>query len=681
MCFPTGNFILKNGTLSIWTTFDNPTDTILPGQNFTLDHILRSGLYSFRLLNSGEIRLQWNDSVTYYTSPGINTTSNLNLTSPSLVMQEVGVFSLSDPFLSTQVIMARSSDYGEAGILRFVRLDSDGNVRIYSSATGSGKGSEAAVRWTAVSDQCQVFGYCGNFGVCRYSDVSFSPVCGCPSGNFDPVDPSDGRKGCKSKLNLQDCNTTMLPLNNTMFLAYPPEIYSETYTSSVTACRSNCFNDATCVASTSLADGTGLCYMKHSDFVGAHQSPTVTSTSFIKVCDPALPNPIASSQFNEKTENLLKIGLLVLGCAFALVVIAGVFSWLYCWPKMRYESSVSVSDYASSVPVQFSYKELQKATKGFKEKLGEGGFGSVYRGVISDKMVVAVKTLEGIGQGEKQFRMEVMTISSTHHLNLVRLAGFCSERRHRMLVYEFMKNGSLDSFLFNSLQKNVLNWERRYGIALGAAKGITYLHEECRDCILHADIKPENILLDEDYNVKISDFGLARLLNLKDHRHQSLIAVRGTRGYLAPEWLANMPITTKADVFSYGMVLLEIVSGKKNFEVSAETDGKRFSFWAYEEFEKGNVGGILDKRLDLHEVDVEEVIRAVQVSFWCIQEHTSRRPTMGKVVQMLEGIVDIPKPPAPVAVTEGFSQPAAVILPVSNSRTVQQLQELNSLES
>ncbi|PPD84031.1 hypothetical protein GOBAR_DD19032 [Gossypium barbadense] len=257
-------------------------------------------------------------------------------------------------------------------------------------------------------------------------------------------------------------------------------------------------------------------------------------------------------------------------------------------------------------------------------------------------MVVAVKQLEGIEQGERQFRMEVATISSTHHLNLVRLVGFCCEGRHRLLVYEFLKNGSLDKFLFTSKDQSgkSLKWENRFNIALGTGRGITYLHEECRDCIIHCDIKPENILLDEAYTAKVSDFGLARLMNPKDHRHLSLASIRGTRGYLAPEWLAHHPITSKCDVYSYGMVLLEIVSGRRNFEVSPETDGKKFSLWAYSEFEKGHIEAIVDKRIK--------------------DEQPSRRPMMGKVVQMLEGVIDIDSPPAPKPAVEGSSRGTAI---------------------
>ncbi|KAL2497296.1 G-type lectin S-receptor-like serine/threonine-protein kinase [Abeliophyllum distichum] len=632
----TGNFILKNGSnIPIWTTFDNPTDTILPGQNFTVNNVLRSGLYSFRLLTSGNMTLRWNDSIVYYSSSGINSSStNMNLTSPSLGLQQpVGIFSLFDPTISSPLIMARSNDYGEvtADSIRFVKLENDGNLRMYSSAKNSGSGNKI-VRWTAVSDQCEVFGYCGNMGICSYKDLN--PVCGCASENFDPVDPKDPRKGCKRKMEIKDCsNRGMLLLDRATFLTYPPETSSQYYTAGFTGCRSNCLSDNSCMGSTSFADGTGVCYMKLSDFISGYQSPTLTSTSFVKVCEPAMPNRPLSSREDHKNYNAMKISVVVLGCCLILVISAGVFWVFFCNRKHNFKGLPtwdSLSEYASALPVHFSYKELQQATEGFKEKLGEGGFGAVYRGVLTNKTLAAVKQLEGIEQGEKQFRMETSS---------------------RVRKFE--------------------TWGYRYNIALGTAKGITYLHEECRDCIVHSDIKPENILLDDNYNARISDFGLARLINTNGQRHRSIQSVRGTRGYLPPEWLANLPVTSKADVYSYGMVLLEIISGRRNFEVSTETNHKKLSLWAYEEFEKGNIEVILDKRLPRDEVDTEQVIRAIQVSFWCIQEQPSHRPTMGKVVQMLEGISEIRAPPPSTAIKSTSANAQFQVLPmVSSFQTV-----------
>lgn len=617
--------------------------------------------------SQGNLTILWNNTISYYDS-GFNSSANASLTSPKLTMRPIGLLSIIDPTRSTPIDLIFSSDYAEE-VFRFLRLDSDGNLRIYSSAKGSGT---KFVRWSALSNQCKVFGYCGNNGMCSYNDTS--PVCGCPSENFEFVDQRDSRKGCKRKVDLSSCAyPTMLQLDHAMFLTYPPENdpggSTEVFSIGLLPCRQYCLENNGCFGSTSVADGSGFCYLKNSDvtdFVSGYQSPALPSTSFVKVCPPVLPNPSATSSVGKKKDGWkLKAWVIVVVVLFTILLLIALEGGLWWWcfrnsPKFgALSSQYALLEYASGAPVHFTYKELQKATKGFKEKLGEGGFGAVYRGILANRSIVAVKRLEGIEQGERQFRMEVATISSTHHLNLVRLIGFCSEGRHRLLVYEFMKNGSLDNFIFQG--RKGLTWLQRYNIALGTARGITYLHEECRDCIVHCDIKPENILLDDNYNSKVSDFGLAKLVNPKDHRYRTLTNVRGTRGYLPPEWLANLPITSKSDVYSYGMVLLEIVSGKRNFEVSSETKQKKFSIWAYEEFDNGNAQEIIDKTMSLSDAEMEQVMRAIQVSFWCIQEQPSQRPMMGKVVQMLEGISKIQKPPPPKAIAQSSIEGTSVI--------------------
>nr|GEV12245.1 G-type lectin S-receptor-like serine/threonine-protein kinase At2g19130 [Tanacetum cinerariifolium] len=254
--------------------------------------------------------------------------------------------------------------------------------------------------------------------------------------------------------------------------------------------------------------------------------------------------------------------------------------------------------------------------------------------------------LESINQGEKQFRSEVSTIGNIQHVNIVRLRGFCAEGNNKLLVYDYMPNGSLHSHLFSEKLDNVLNWKTRYQIALGTARGLAYLHDKCRNCIIHCDIKPENILLDADLHAQIADFGLAKLVGRDFSR--VLTTMRGTRGYLAPEWLSGGAITAKADVFSYGMMLFELVHGKRNTEIYE--DDSNFSFFpslaASVLMAGGDIHSLIDSRLN-RVASVDEVMKILKVAYWCIQDEEDNRPSMSLVEHILEGVSDVNMPPIP----------------------------------
>ncbi|KAK7849645.1 g-type lectin s-receptor-like serine/threonine-protein kinase [Quercus suber] len=323
-----GNLVLSNSTSTAWSSFDNPTDTIVPSQNFTSAMVLQSGIYSFRLLSTGNLTLRWNNTILYY-NQGLN--SSYNASAPILGLQSVGILSISDQILSTGAILAYSSDYAEgSGVLRFLRLDNDGNLRIYSSSKGSGT---QTIRWAAMEDQCQVFGYCGDMGICSYNETD--PVCGCPSLNFEPLDPNDSRKGCKRKEETKDCagSATMLDLPHTQFLTYPPEISSEVFFIGISACRSNCLVSSTCDASTSLSDGTGLCYIKTPGFMSGYQSPGLPSSSYVKVCSPVVLNPSASVVGGKSSRGRIQawvVALLVICTVFGLIALEGSLWWWCC---------------------------------------------------------------------------------------------------------------------------------------------------------------------------------------------------------------------------------------------------------------------------------------------------------------------------------------------------------------
>ena len=299
------------------------------------------------------------------------------------------------------------------------------------------------------------------------------------------------------------------------------------------------------------------------------------------------------------------------------------------------------------VPIRYSYSDLRMMTKGFKDKLGEGGYGCVYKGKLRSGRLVAIKLLgESKGKGQ-DFINEVSTIGRIHHVNVVRLVGFCVERSKRALVYDFMPNGSLDKYIFTQEGINSLDCKKMREISIGVASGIEYLHRGCNMQILHFDIKPHNILLDENFVPKVSDFGLARLCPL-DTSIVSLTAARGTMGYIAPElFYRNIGgVSHKADVYSFGMLLMEMASRRKNLNAGAEhTSQIYFPSWVYDQIIEGN-----DLQMEDATTEEESKLRKkmIIVALWCIQMKPSERPSMNRVKQMLEGEIEsLQMPPKP----------------------------------
>ncbi|KEH19252.1 LRR receptor-like kinase, putative [Medicago truncatula] len=291
-----------------------------------------------------------------------------------------------------------------------------------------------------------------------------------------------------------------------------------------------------------------------------------------------------------------------------------------------------------TMPNTFSYYELKNATSDFNRdnKLGEGGFGPVYKGTLNDGRFVAVKQLSiGSHQGKSQFIAEIATISAVQHRNLVKLYGCCIEGNKRLLVYEYLENKSLDQALFGNVL--FLNWSTRYDVCMGVARGLTYLHEESRLRIVHRDVKASNILLDSELVPKLSDFGLAKLYD--DKKTHISTRVAGTIGYLAPEYAMRGRLTEKADVFSFGVVALELVSGRPNSDSSLEEDKMYLLDWAWQLHERNCINDLIDPRLS--EFNMEEVERLVGIGLLCTQTSPNLRPSMSRVVAMLLGDIEV----------------------------------------
>ncbi|KAK1289177.1 G-type lectin S-receptor-like serine/threonine-protein kinase [Acorus calamus] len=296
-----------------------------------------------------------------------------------------------------------------------------------------------------------------------------------------------------------------------------------------------------------------------------------------------------------------------------------------------------LNDIERERPIRFTSEQLKHATGNYSHRLGAGGFGEVYKGALGNGVLVAVKVLKGT-RVEEQFMAEVSTIGRTYHHNLVRLHGFCFEHDLRALVYEYMENGSLDRLLFHA--NAAVGWETLREIAIGTAKGIAYLHEECHQRIVHYDIKPGNILLNSKFCPKVSDFGLAKLCS-RDNSHLTLTGGRGTPGYAAPElWMPLRHITHKCDVYSFGMLLFEVLGRRRNLDVSLPESQEWFPKWVWKSLGRSELGRVMEA-CGIEEGHWEAAERMARVALWCIQYQPEARPEMSAVVRMLEGGVEI----------------------------------------
>ena len=305
----------------------------------------------------------------------------------------------------------------------------------------------------------------------------------------------------------------------------------------------------------------------------------------------------------------------------------------------------------SLAPIRYSYKEIKNMVAGFKEKLGEGGFGCVFKAKLHSGPSVAIKMLGKSKANGQDFISEVATIGRIHHQNVVQLIGFCVSGSKRALVYEFMSNGSLDKFLFSKEINIHLSYEEIYNISIGVARGIAYLHHGCERQILHFDIKPHNILLDENFIPKVSDFGLAKLYPI-DNNIVTITAARGTIGYMAPKlFYKNIGgISHKADVYSFGMLLMEMASKRKNLNRDADHSSQLyFPLWIYDHIRKGEDVDIEDLTEEENKIAKKMII----VALWCIQLKPNDRPSMNRIVEMLEGdIEDLEIPQNPILFPE-----------------------------
>ncbi|XP_019054553.1 PREDICTED: putative receptor-like protein kinase At4g00960 [Nelumbo nucifera] len=359
-------------------------------------------------------------------------------------------------------------------------------------------------------------------------------------------------------------------------------------------------------------------------------------------------NTTGSEAGNAKRKKISAGTIIAIAVSVAIaVLLLSILSW--CWLTKKKEKLISgtdENDITNAESLQFNLSTVIAATNNFSDdnKIGQGGFGCVYKGKLSNGQEIAVKRLSrSSGQGAKEFKNEVVLVAKLEHRNLVRLLGFCLEGEEKILIYEFVPNKSLDYFLFDPDEGARLDWPTRYKIIGGIARGLLYLHEDSRLKIIHRDLKASNILLDGNMNPKISDFGMARIFGV-DQTQANTSRVVGTFGYMPPEYVIHGLFSVKSDVFSFGVLLLEIITGKKNSSFNQSEFSEDLLSFAWRNWNEGNALDLLDPILSKF-YSREEVRRCIHIGLLCVQDDVAQRPTMATVVLMLNSYSVTLEPP------------------------------------
>ncbi|CAO1941649.1 unnamed protein product [Urochloa humidicola] len=646
-----GNLILRdqyNSSDIFWQSFDHPTDTIVSGQWYGIDKITREyqnrvswkdqedpapGSFSFHadLVTMSKYVSVWNDLKVYWQSG--NWTGKAFTSIPGMPLKS----DYSYDFVNNTRELKFRWTTNDVSIITRIILSVNGQLQRH---TWSNDSKEWIIEWYFPAALCDVYSVCGPFGVCR---TGSDEQCFCLPG-FTPAYSRSWNlrawsQGCVRETDIQcvDSNKSTDKKVSDAFLKITNIKISQNpitqKVQSMEECRSICLSSCSCTAY-AHKDDCNIWKGKLRDLKQLSDGNTDGLDIYIRL---AASDPLIQESEKKSHRERLAVLIAVLGSIFMALFALGITVKIF---HGRITSQKTFSDNDSLIIYDYSF--LQHCTKNFSDKLGQGSFGSVFKGLLPDSKPIAVKKLQGMKQGEKQFHTEVRALGKIHHNNLVHLSGFCLRGVERLLVYDFMVNGSLDTHLFKN--EKILDWNTRFLVILGVAKGLYYLHDECHDRIVHCDIKPENVLLDADFSPKVADFGLAKLMDR--HFSRALTTIRGTIGYLAPEWIGGLPITPKADVYSYGMMLFEIISGRRNSESMENGTIRYFPVWAAMRISEGDISEILDHRLsDVNSIELE---RACKVACWCIQDNEAHRPTMQQIVQILQGIQDVSVAPVPV---------------------------------
>ncbi|XP_020696488.1 G-type lectin S-receptor-like serine/threonine-protein kinase At4g27290 isoform X1 [Dendrobium catenatum] len=669
-----GNLIVRDdvfGNNYIWQSFDHPSNTMIAGMFIGWDlrtHLNRNltswasptdpspGEYTTAINLSGvpQVIVTQGHSVFFRGGPmignrlvGMPETPNYAVITVTFVTttEEVGYYF--EPAVNNVMSMLRLNSNGTGQ--RFVWIDPPGQWSLFSESP---------------QDRCDEFSLCGPFGTCNAYE---SPSCRCLYG-FRPKNPPrwvlrDARDGCMRNKTLDCRNGTGTDGFVTVSGVKLPDTSAAVADSSLGSeeCKARCLKNCSCTAYSlaGAAGGGSGCIIWAGELNDMRFFPTGGSELFVRVAASDASGTV-SSQYNHKGKRIIAIvvpliGSLLIGCILISCLIAYHNKKKERTRRYHKENDEMASDNDIDLPF-YDFETIVEATNNFSEenKLGEGGFGPVYKGKKRDGKEIAVKRLsKSSKQGANEFKNEVMSIAKLQHRNLVLLLGCCIQRHERMLIYEYMPNKSLDTFLFDKEKKVLLNWKMRYKIIIGIARGLLYLHQDSAVRIIHRDLKASNILLNQEMEPKISDFGLARIFRGDDTKSETKRVV-GTYGYMSPEYVMEGIFSIKSDVFSYGVIILEIISNRRNTGSPSQSNNHLIDR-AWILWNEGKAIELVDESIS-NSFPIIEVLRCIKVGLLCVQEYTNDRPLMSSVILMLtSGTEVLPEPKRPGFVSRRYS--------------------------